>query len=152
MTLVKKYQTLSCSIGITSLSTAPFFSTWRNIKFDELLSSCSPTTSKIIICCIFIHTFTSFLFPYFSVGLTSSASRPTKKLKMAEEKKATSSSRSKKPNLSEDVRSFSNLRRSSCRLAYQFDFSNTVDDPIEVEEVKDSSKDCEQGSAYGAEL
>ena len=58
-TLVKEYQILSCSIGITSLSMTPSFSTWWNIKFNELLSSCSPTTGKRIICCIFIHKFTS---------------------------------------------------------------------------------------------
>ena len=55
LTLVKEYQTLSCSIGITSLSTTPSFSTWWNIRFDELLSSYSPTTNKRIIYCIFIH-------------------------------------------------------------------------------------------------
>ena len=50
-----------------------------------------------------------------------------------------------------DVRNFSNLRQSSRKLAHQFDFSNIVDDPIEVKEVEDPSQDNEQGSAYGAE-
>ena len=57
-TLVKEYQTLSCSIGVSSLSTTPSFSTWWNIIFDEFLNSCSPTTGKIIIYCIFIHIIT----------------------------------------------------------------------------------------------
>ena len=71
---------------------------------------------------------------------------------MAEEKKTTSSSRPKKLKLSKDVRNSSNLRRSSRKLAHQFDFSNTVDHPIEIKEVEDSSEDREQGwSAYGVE-
>ena len=87
----------------------------------------------------------------FSIGLTSSPYRPTKKLNMTEEKKIASRSRPKEPNLSEDVRSSSNLRRSSHRLAHQFDFSNIVDDPIEVEEVEDPSEDSDQGLAFGEE-
>ena len=42
-----------------------------------------------------------------------------------------------------------NLRRSSCWLVHQFEFSNTVDDPIEVEEMEDPSKSSEQESAFG---
>ena len=83
--------------------------------------------------------------------MTSSPSKPTKKLKMANEKKTTSNSQPKNPNLSEDVRNSSNLRWSSRKLAHQFDLSNTVDDPIEIEEVEDPSEDNEQGSTYGEE-
>ena len=50
---------------------------------------------------------------------------------MAKEKKTIFNSRPKKPKFSEDVKNSSNLRRSSCRPAHQFDFSNIVDDPIE---------------------
>ena len=46
------------------------------------------------------------------------------------------------------MRNSSNLRRSLRRLGHQFDFSNTVDDPIEIE---DPSEDSEQGSACGEE-
>ena len=70
---------------------------------------------------------------------------------MAEEKKTTSNSWPKKPKLYVDVRISSNLQWLSCRLAHQFDFSNTIDDPIEIEEVEDPSKDSEQGLAYGVE-
>ena len=87
----------------------------------------------------------------FFARLTSSPSRPTKKLKMAEEKKTTSSSQPKKLKFFEDVRNYSNLRRLSRRPAHRFDFSNTVDDPIKVEEVEDPSEDSEQGPAYRAE-
>ena len=73
------------------------------------------------------------LFPFFSTGLTSSPSRPTKKLKMAEQNNMSSNSRAKKPKLLEHVRTPSNLRRSSRWPVHQFDFSNTVDDPIKVE-------------------
>ena len=66
---------------------------------------------------------------------------------MAKEKKTTSNSQPKKPNLFEDVRNSSNLQWSSLRPAHQFDFSNTIDD--EIKEVEDPSKDSEQGSAYG---
>ena len=77
----------------------------------------------------------------FSIGLTLSPSRPIKKLKMEKEKKTISNSRPKNPKLYEDVRNSSNLWRSLRRLTHQFDFSNTVDDPIEIEE----------GSTYGEE-
>ena len=70
---------------------------------------------------------------------------------MAKEKKTISSSRPKKPKLSKDVKNSSNLRRLSRRPAHQFDFSNTIDDPIEIEEVEDPSEDSEQGSAYEEE-
>ena len=70
---------------------------------------------------------------------------------MAEEKKTTPSSRPKKPKLFEDVRNSSNLRRLSRTAIHQFDFSKTIDDPIEVEEVKDPFEDSEQGSTYGVE-
>ena len=83
--------------------------------------------------------------------MTSSPSRPTKKLKIAKEKKPTSSSWPKKPKLYEDVRSSSNLQPSSCRPSHQFDFSNIVDDPIEIEEVEDPPEDNEQGSVCGEE-
>ena len=83
--------------------------------------------------------------------MTSSPSKPTKIFKMTKEKKTTSSGRPKKPKLSEDVRNFSNLRRSSRRPTHQFDFSNTVNDPIEIEEVEDHSEDSEQGSTCGDE-
>ena len=69
---------------------------------------------------------------------------------MAYEKKTTSSNRLKKPKIYEDVRNYSNLRWSSCKPAHPFDFSNTVGDPIEAEEVEDPSKDSERGSTYGA--
>ena len=113
-------------IEITSLSTTQSFSSWGNIRFDELLSSYSPTTGKRIICCIFIHKFTSCLYDFliFSAGLTS-LSRSTKKLKMAKEKNITSSSWPKKSKLLDDVRNSSNLRRSSCKPA-----RDIVDDPI----------------------
>ena len=65
---VKEYQTPSCSIGITSLSMAQSFSSWWNVKFDELFNSCSLTASKRIICCIYIHKFTLYL-SYFSFSL-----------------------------------------------------------------------------------
>ena len=81
--------------------------------------------------------------------MTSSPSKPTRKLKITEEKNVASSSRPKKPKPSEYVRDSSILRRLLRRLAYQFDFSDTVDDPIEVEEVEDPSGDSEQGSIYG---
>ena len=113
--MVKEYQTPSCSIGITSLSmTQSFPSSW-NIIFDELLSSCSLTTSKRIICCIFIHKFTSCLYDFliFSARLTFSPSRPIKKIKMAKDKNIASSSQPKKSKVPEDVRKSSNLRRSS---------------------------------------
>ena len=49
-------------------------------------------------------------------------------------KKPTSSNRLKKPKLDSfnivDMRNSSNLRRSLRKPAYQFDFSNTIDDPI----------------------
>ena len=70
---------------------------------------------------------------------------------MAKDKKTTSSSRLKKLKLSKDVRNSSNLRWSSSRLAHQFNFSNTVDDPIKIEEVEDPSEDSKQGSVYGEE-
>ena len=70
---------------------------------------------------------------------------------MAKEKKTTSSSWSKKPKLFEDVKSSSNLRLSLHKLAHQFDFSNPVDDPIEIEEVEYPLEDSEQGLACGEE-
>ena len=70
---------------------------------------------------------------------------------MVEEKNVASSSQPKKPKLFEDVRNSSNLWWSSRRPTHQFDFSNTADDPIEVEEVEDPSEDSEQGSAFGEE-
>ena len=69
--------------------------------------------------------------------MTSSPSKPTKKLKMVEEKKTTSNNWPKNPKLYEDVRNSSNLWRSSRKPSHQFDSSNIVDDPIEVEEVED---------------
>ena len=63
---VNYYQTLFCSIGITSLSMAQSFYSWWNVKFDELLSYCLPTVGKRIICWMCIHKFTLFLssFPF----------------------------------------------------------------------------------------
>ena len=81
--------------------------------------------------------------------LTSSPSRHTKKLKMAEEENIASSSRLKKSKLLKDVKNSSNLWRSSCIPAHQFDFSNTINDPIKVEEVEDPSESSEQGSTFG---
>ena len=49
------------------------------------------------------------------------------------------------------MRNSSNLRWLYRRPAHQFDFSNTVDDPIEIEQVEDPSEDSVQGSAYGVE-
>ena len=151
--LVKEYQTPSCSIGITSLSTTQSFSSWWNIIFDELLSSCSPIAGKRIICYIFIHKFTPCLFDIliFSTGLTSSPNRPTKKLKIDKEKNIASSSQPKKSKLLEHVRNSSNLRRSSRRPVHSFDFSNYVDDLIEVEEMDDPSETSDQGSTFGEE-
>ena len=37
------------------------------------------------------------------------------------------------------------------QTTHQFNFSNTIDDPIEIEEVEDLYEDSEQGSAYGEE-
>ena len=37
------------------------------------------------------------------------------------------------------------------RLAHHFDFSNTVDNLIEVEELEDPSKSSEEGSTFGEE-
>ena len=74
---------------------------------DELPNSCSPTIGK--------KSFTAFInlphvdFLIFSVGLTSSSNRPSKKRKMAKEKNIASSSFLKKPKLSKDVRNSSNL-------------------------------------------
>ena len=85
---------------------------------------------------------------FFSTWLTSSLSRPTKKLKMAKEKNIASNSRSKKSKLLEDVRNPSTLQRFSRRPAHQFDFSNTIDNPIEVEEVEDPSERSEDDSTF----
>ena len=79
---------------------------------------------------------------------TGRYSRPTKK---AEEKNVAFSSQLKKDKLSKYVRNSSNLWRSSRKLAHRIDFSNIVDDPIEVEEVEDPSEDSEQGSTFGEE-
>ena len=70
---------------------------------------------------------------------------------MAKEKKTISNSQPKKPKFSEDVKNFSNLRQSLRRPTNQFDFSNTVDDPIKIEEVEDPYEESEQGSACGEE-
>ena len=64
---------------------------------------------------------------------------------MVEEKNVASNSRPKKSKFPKDVKNSSKLRRSLRRPAHQFDFSN---DPIRVEEVEDSSKDREKGSAF----
>ena len=46
----------------------------------------------------------------------------------------------------------SNLQRSSSRQIHQFEFSNTIDDPIEVEEMEDPSDSInEQESTFGEE-
>ena len=69
---------------------------------------------------------------------------------MVEEKNIASSSRPKKSKLLENVRTPSNLRCSLRRPIHQFEFSNTVDDPIKVEEMEDPSKSSEQ-DAFGEE-
>ena len=63
---------------------------------------------------------------------------------MAKEKNITFNSWPKKPKFLENMRTPSNLQRSSCQLVNQFDLSNTVDDPIEPEEMGDPSKSSEQ--------
>ena len=50
------------------------------------------------------------------------------------------------------MRTPSNLRRSSWRPVYQFEFSNTVDDPIEVEEMENPSESSEQASNFEEEV
>ena len=75
--------------------------------------------------------------------------KPTKKLKMAEEKNVASSSRPKKSKLPENMGTPSNLRHPLRRINHKFYFSNTVNDPIEVEEVEDPSKSSEL--AFGEE-
>ena len=87
--------------------------------------------------------------PLFYAGLTSSPSRPTKKIKMAEEKNIASNSRPIQSKFPKNVGTPSNLRRSLHRSAYQFDSSNTFNDPIEVEEVEDPSHSNLQESAFG---
>ena len=44
------------------------------------------------------------------------------------------------------MKNSSNLRQLSRTPTYQFDFSNTIDDPIEIEAIEDPSEDSEQGS------
>ena len=63
---------------------------------------------------------------------------------MVEEKNIASSSRPKKFKFPENVRTPSNLRHYSRRPVHQFDFSNTVNDPIKVEEMEDPFKSSEQ--------
>ena len=81
----------------------------------------------------------------------TSPSRPTKRLKMAEENNIASSGQPKKSKLPEDVKTPSNLRRSLRRPTHHFDFSNTVDDLIEVEELEDPSESSEEWLAFGEE-
>ena len=71
-------------------------------------------------------------------------SRSTNKLKMDEEKNIVSNSRPKKPKFPKNLRNPSNLRRFSRRSAHQFNFSNTVDDPKEVEEMEDPFESSKQ--------
>ena len=47
------------------------------------------------------------------------------------------------------MRTPSNLRYFLHRPTHQFDFSNTIDDSIEVEEVEDPSESSEQESTIG---
>ena len=70
---------------------------------------------------------------------------------MAKEKKTIFNSLPKNPMLFEDVKNSSNLQKWSSRPSYKFDFSNIVDDPIEIEEVEDPPEDSEQWSAYREE-
>ena len=67
---------------------------------------------------------------------------------MIEEKNIASSSQPKNPKLHENVRTPSTLQHSLCRPVHQFDLSNTVDDPIEVEEMEDPFEYSEQESAF----
>ena len=67
---------------------------------------------------------------------------------MVKEKNISFDSLLKKSKLPKDVRNSSNLRCSSPIPAHQFDFSNTIDDPIEVEEVEDPFENNEPGSAF----
>ena len=57
----------------------------------------------------------------------------------------------KNSKVPQDVRNSSNLWRSLHRPAHQFNFSNTVDDPIKVEEVEDPFESGEHGSTFGEE-
>ena len=100
---------------------------------------------------VFINLPHAYMISPFPIGLTSSPSSPTKKLKMAEDKNIASNSRPKKPNLPKNVRTPSNVRCSSLRLANQFYFSNTIDNPIEVEEMEDPSESSKQESTFGKE-
>ena len=45
----------------------------------------------------------------------------------------------------------SNLRRSSRQIVHRLEFSNTINDPIEVEEMGNTPESSEQGFAYGVE-
>ena len=56
-----------------------------------------------------------------------------------------------KSKLPTDVRNSSNLRHFSRRPAHQFDFSNTVHDPIKVEEVEDPFESNEKGLNFREE-
>ena len=70
---------------------------------------------------------------------------------MAEKKNIGSSSWPKNSKLLKNVRTPSNLRDSLCRSVHQFEFSNTVDDLIEVEEMEDPSESSEQESTFREE-
>ena len=70
---------------------------------------------------------------------------------MAEGKNIASNSRPKNPMLPKNVRNYSNLQCSLCRPVPQFDLSNTVGDPIEVEKMEDPFESGEQESAFGEE-
>ena len=70
---------------------------------------------------------------------------------MAKKNIVASTSQPKKPKLPEIVEIHSNLRRSSHRMVHRIEFSNTANDPIEVEEMGNLSESNEQGSAFGEE-
>ena len=72
--------------------------------------------------------------------MASPLSRPTKKLKMVEEKNIASSSWPNKLKLLENVKTSSNLRCSLHLSVHQFEFSNIIDNPIEVKEMEDPSE------------
>ena len=59
---------------------------------------------------------------------------------MAKEKTATLTNRPKKPKLLETVNIPSNPRRSLCQMVHRFEFSNTANNLIEVEEIRNPSK------------
>ena len=70
---------------------------------------------------------------------------------MAKKNIIASTSRPKKPKLPEILEIHSNLRRSSHQMVHRIEFSNTANDPIEVEEMGNLFESNEQGSTFGEE-